>query len=66
MAADTPVPFVPIETPTLALDDEFELGVDSVFVVFCRSIRFFTASNTSLTDTFEPATVILPLPVNAS
>ncbi|KVN03095.1 hypothetical protein WT14_32045 [Burkholderia stagnalis] len=38
MAAEIPIPFVPIDTPTLALDDEFELRVESVFVVFCRSI----------------------------
>ncbi|KVU79680.1 hypothetical protein WK72_27875 [Burkholderia ubonensis] len=36
--ADTPMPFVPIDTPTLLPDDEFELRVESVFVVFCRSI----------------------------
>ncbi|CAJ4010084.1 Uncharacterised protein [Burkholderia pseudomallei] len=34
--AETPMPFVPIDTPTLDPDDEFELCVLSVSVVLTR------------------------------
>jgi hypothetical protein len=53
---------VPNDTPTLALDDEFELRVESVFVVLSKFTWFLAINATSLAFTSEPAMVTLPLP----